>query len=154
MPSRPTRRRVDHVPLYVSVVISQAVIAIIILAQRVYTTLYYWMSLLVETIAASALLLGALGCLFGIASGTRWFRPTGDIRDSYIIEAWNCLLIVVSMAVFGVGVLRGGGHTGDVQMILVLMAAVMIGLALKAFDFHVEVRRLSAELAARLEDAP
>lgn len=148
----PTRRRVDHVPLYICVMLAQVVIAAIILDQRVYTHVYYWMSLLVETIAASALLVGALLCLFAICSGTRWFRPGVDIRDCYIIEAWALVLVVISMGMFWVGVLRSGGHTGDVQMILVLMAFVILGLGLKAFDFHVEVRRLSAALVRQVAE--
>lgn len=150
MATRASRRRVDHVPMYQCVMVAQVVVAAIILDQRVFTSLYYGMGLLVETVTAVALLLGALACLFGIASGTRWFRPGSDTRDSYLIEAWALVAVVISMTVFWVGVLHGGGHSGEIQMVLVLMASVIVGLALKIVDFHAEVRRLSADLVARL----
>lgn len=150
MATRASRRRVDWVPLYQCVIISQVVVAAIILDQRVYTTVYYGMGLLVETVTAVILLLGALACLFGILSGTHWFRPGADVRDSYLLEAWALVAVVVSMGIFWVGILHGGGHPGEIQLVLVLMAAVIVGLALKIVDFHIEVRRLSADLVAQL----
>jgi hypothetical protein len=136
---------VDRSPIYLWTLIAFVLISAVILGDvgGEQWAVHYRMSTGASDFMGAVLGMWSGAALFGAASGTRRFRPHSDLRDNLAIQQWALLPIVLSASVFDVAIaMRPGGPPIEV---VILLAALIVGLCWTAVDFHRETRRLTAE---------
>jgi len=96
-----------------------------------------------------ALTLGifSLVCLFAAASGTR-FRPHADLRDTYLLQAWALIPVVLAVGVFAVGIVATVPWIANIETVVVLISLI-VGLGWTAVHFYQQAHRLTRELVVR-----
>lgn len=147
------RRRIDHRPSYLWILISFVAISIMLqFDSPTIGTAHAGLNKLlgdgnsVLNLVGVALGVGALVCLFGAASGTPRFRHEADLRDCYHIQTWALIPTSIAAAVFDYGL----WITAEDLQIAVLVLAIILGLLSNARDFDIEARRLTEELVRRV----
>lgn len=139
-------RRLDHSPMFISIVIGLLFGAIFIISHWTTSTpIFSWLTLEVEKSMAIVQLLGCTGVLVGILSGTKYLKENTDLRDSYNFVKWSCLPIIISMTVFETGVIFTGKLVAASE-VSTLAISVVSGLAWTAIMLHRESNRLTREL--------
>lgn len=147
MPHRLARRRIDHHPLYLSMIVGLLIISIVILTHIAIHPAHERLNTGASDLMAAVMGLGAATALFGAASGTRRFRPGADLRDNYHIQSWALMPTTAAALVFNIAIFYTGPRLENIEVVI-LVAALIVGLLITAREFQTQARRLTAELAA------
>lgn len=160
------RRRLDHARYHICISLANVAIALFILWHwRTPTALISpvcggivnpvigraGMSLWMENVNGIVLFIGAAGQVFGWASGTKYFRPKTDIRDSYIIGGWASLLVAAAVGSMLIGVIWSYWPRLAAQFVAIILGVAITAASLwKAVDLLQWSRHINDEVRRRL----
>lgn len=140
-------KRLDHDRPYMAVVFGLLFTSISILSHWSTPTLVLsGLGLTTENLMAIILLNGSLMALYGIASGTRFFRKEADLRDCYSLAKWSLISISSALMVFSYGMIT----TSTFLWPPIFPVEILIGLSIaglfKAIDFHYGRELITVEI--------
>lgn len=149
MPHRLARRRIDHHPMYLAPIAGLLIISLAILTHLGVHPAHERLNTGASDLFAAVLGIGSSACLAGAASGTRWFRPNADLRDSYHWQSWWLMPTTVAALVFNIAIFYTGPRLENIEVVI-LISSLIVGLLLFARELQLQSRRITAELVHRI----
>jgi hypothetical protein len=143
--------RLDHGPMYVSVMIGLMLVSLsLLITGPIPTSVIAELNTTTQNMLACVIFIGSVMCLIGAASATKYFRPNADIRSALGLGVGGSIPVAAAIEVYFIAIVAGASSPILSGLSAGISLMIPFGSALNGWLFLRKRAYITEEMAKRI----